>query len=218
MNNPNYCSCDNSRCCCQPKCNDNYQSNYNSYSGDNKPYEDHQKMSVNNGMSKQSCSVNSHYPTCNDVERNSEAIRLLLEDYASAHSELSAITSYMYQSAILEDSYPEIASPLSCIGIVEMKHLELLAAAIIALGGDPQYFSEINQSGEYEYWTGAFADYSKFVRDILLNDIAAEQGAIAQYIRHAEVIPIPCVQALLCRIVKDEQLHVRILTEILNGL
>jgi len=166
----------------------------------------------------QSSALNSPHPPLECVEPSPEAVRLLLSDYASANSELTAVTSYMYQAAILANPYPAVSKALRKIGIAEMEHLELLAETIIALGGDPQYRSEVRQSCGFDYWTGAFADCSKFVRDILQNDIKAEQCAIEQYYRHADVIPIACVQALLRHIIKEEQQHIRTLSNILKSL
>ena len=164
------------------------------------------------------CSAEGPYPACEDVEPCPEAVLLLLEDYASAKAELSAATTYMYQSALLRECYPKVSEALHCIGLVEMDHIGLLAALIVKLGGDPQYDSYDNAQRKYVYWSGAYADDAKLVLDMLYRDIAGEEYAIAQYEYHAKVIPIPCVKALLLRIAEDEKVHLCILKRLAHIL
>jgi bacterioferritin len=64
---------------------------------------------------------------------------LLLEDYAGAVSELTAINQYFYHHLVFEDKYEDLAELEECISIIEMMHLELLGETILMLGVDPKY-------------------------------------------------------------------------------
>lgn len=164
------------------------------------------------------CAAEDPYPMCEDVEPCPAAVLLLLEDYASAKAELSAATTYMYQAALLREDYPRVSEALRCIGLVEMDHIGFLAELIVKLGGDPQYNSYDNAQRKYVYWSGTNASDAKLVLDMLYQDIADEEHAIAQYEYHARVIPIPCVKALLLRIAEDEKLHLCILKRLAHIL
>ncbi|MEG0751183.1 MAG: ferritin family protein [Oscillospiraceae bacterium] len=164
-------------------------------------------------LSLADCREPMPYPEVDRVAADPEAARLLSLDYASAKSEMSALTSYMYQHALLLASFPEIADKLECIAIVEMNHARMLASAIVALGGDPKYLA--TEQNRTEFWCADKVNCARYVKDILLDDIADEKAAVVQYNRHAAVIPIPKVQSLLSRIAMDEALHARLLGELL---
>lgn len=162
------------------------------------------------------CSKPDPYPEIHSVRPNPETVKLLMLDYSSSGSEMTALSEYMYQHTVLLREFPEIADKLECIAIAEMNHATLLANAIRALGGDPQYRAE--QHNCIHYWSGMDVDYGKLVRDILERDIKGEKAAIVQYRYHASVIPECQVSNLLLRIAMDEEFHVDILTRLLNSL
>ena len=49
---------------------------------------------------------------------------------------------------------------------------------------------------------------------MLEDDIKAEYAAIAQYQEHIRIIEEPTVQALLARIVQDEERHIQLLEQL----
>ncbi len=124
----------------------------------------------------------------------------------------------MYQNALLREHYPRVPEAPRCIGIAEMDHIGLWAELIVKLGGDPRYYSCDNAQRMYVYWSGTNAGDAKPVLDMLYQDIADEEHAIAQYEYHARVIPIPCVKALLMRIVEAEKVHPCILKRLVHIL
>ena len=64
----------------------------------------------------------------------------------------SAITSYLYQSWILQKNYPEVASTIRRIAQVEMHHINILGDLIIRLSGNPKYISY--QPRGTVFWNG----------------------------------------------------------------
>lgn len=126
-------------------------------------------------------------------------------------SELTAIHQYIYHDFTLHEQYPDVAELEECIAIVEMHHLELLAETILLLGGDPRFWYRRNN--EYIYWDAGHPYYGVNICDRLAADIEAENGAIRQYRKHQAMIKDPYVDALLERIILDEQHHLTLFTQ-----
>ena len=150
------------------------------------------------------------YPT---IDKGSDPItvRMLKEDYAGAVSEMTAVSQYIYQN-ILSTGNESFASAILQIGIVEMSHLDMLGDAIMALGGNPSL-----GNGSI-FWNGKLVNYARTLPEMLRANIEAETQAIASYERHAANTTNTSVRALLKRIIKDEQLHLRFFRETLAGL
>lgn len=112
--------------------------------------------------------------------------------------ELGAITQYMWHHAMAEGAEsPAIGELFREIGIVEMKHAELLAERIVYLGGTPiTKPAEIKMGG----------DLAKMMRD----DLAGERNAIKIYKSHLKLaveIGDPITARLLEDIIRDEEGH-----------
>ena len=52
---------------------------------------------------------------------------------------------------------------------------------------------------------------------MLVADIEAERAAINQYEVHMKMIKDDCVNAVLARIIEDEQYHIMLLRSLMNG-
>lgn len=94
-----------------------------------------------------------------------------------------------------------------------MIHQHLLAKLIFALGGDPRYHNTCDKS--CAYWNATYVDYSKTPRMILMCDIEAEKKEITEYRRLIKGICDENVNAVLKRIILDEERHIEILRELL---
>lgn len=167
---------------------------------------------MGNNMHRSRYTLPEPYPEVRVAGRNLFYAQLLLDDYASDTSELNAINQYLYHYFRFKcQDLEDIAELEEGISIVEMRHLEMLAETILMLGGDPRYrgFQNNNQ----QYYTSSYVYYGYSVLDMLSSDIDAERGAIVQYRRHAEQISDPYVRALLNRIIKDEEYHLKLFTE-----
>ena len=136
----------------------------------------------------------------------------LYDLYAGRASEMTAICTYVYQHVLTEKEYAELAGLFMGIGGVEMRHLDLLAGAIYALGGDPVY------AGRYSWFSGSYADYTKDVKLMLQNDIETEKAVAEAYKQAANATDNQSLAELLMRIAMDEELHAELLTCALEKL
>ncbi|ADY57339.1 Peptidoglycan-binding lysin domain protein [Syntrophobotulus glycolicus DSM 8271] len=155
------------------------------------------------------------YPEIKVMGENLHYAALLHEDFAGKVSEVTAVMQYTHHQLELDmmPGLQEAAELLEGISIVEMKHLEMLGKTIILLGGAPQYNSN------FQLWTPLYVSYCDFNPVLQIQeDIQGELDAIAQYHHHIRMIDDPFIQALLARIIKDEEDHVRRLTIQLNKL
>jgi len=149
------------------------------------------------------------YPEVDRAPDEREVGRLY-DLYAGRFSEMTTICSYVYQKVIVCN--PCVAGLLGGIAAVEMLHLNLLAQAIFALGGDPVF------AGRYNYFSGRYADYEKDVCVFLQNDVEGERRAAAEYRSAADASCNPQLRELLMRIAMDEDYHAELLTGCYNEL
>lgn len=143
------------------------------------------------------------YPPLSPLTPNSFYASLLMEDYAGSVSECTASNQYIYHHAVSK-AYPDAAEALEKIAVVEMMHMEKLAAAITALGYEPV----LKNAPDGNPWCAVNIQYGVSLQQRLLLDLASEYGAIENYRRHILQIKEPSLQELLLRIIKDEELHV----------
>ena len=139
---------------------------------------------------------------------NTGYARSLQNVYAGTISEFTAISQYFYQHILQKSSCPEAAQVLMGISMVEMHHLELLAACIQQLGGNPVFAA--SGKGQRQWWTGAMVPYQRGLRMMLLEDIESERAAIREYRRLMACIHNEDIQALIGRIVMDEEHHIQL--------
>jgi bacterioferritin len=156
------------------------------------------------------------FPKGKILGKNPYYARLLMDDYAGDRSELTACTQYMYQSSILEEAGIRHHQVLQSIGIREMLHLRHLARAIRQLGGDPIYAGGRSTRGRF--WNSGYVNYAKEPYWMVEDDARGEREAIAQYREHMRLIDDPAVRALLARIIEDEEVHVRLLEDLLREM
>ena len=79
----------------------------------------------------------SPLPPIRIERKNPEYARLLLADYAGKAGEFTASTQYIYQAFITHQSHPRLSEDLEHISIAEMRHMERLGKLIVLLGGNP---------------------------------------------------------------------------------
>ncbi len=126
-----------------------------------------------------------------------EQVRLLNQDIMGEHD---AILHYLTHAWTVAYHFgPQIDQ----IAKDEMRHLKWLAHSVVALQGVPDLTTP---------QVIPVAD----IRGALEADIHAEQVAIAQYHAHSEQIADNRIQALLQRIIVDEECHLRLFREFLD--
>lgn len=148
--------------------------------------------------------LEAHIPTCEEVpEPNFTYALWLYEAYAGKDSELTAITTYLYQAVLLDR--PEFDTVLKPIVYDEMRHLEKLAFALRHLGVDPRYGSL--SSGHWVDWRSRFINYTSELCELLDINIEDEAKAHRYYLELAQKIPIPEIQCLMTEMAADEERH-----------
>ena len=95
--------------------------------------------------------------------------------------------------------------------MTEMRHHKLLGDLIVSLGGVPYY----NNSQGVNFNIRCVCD-STNLKQMLLRDIQDEENAILDYNYAKSKIDNASIQALLERIVLDEQVHKKTLETILE--
>lgn len=155
----------------------------------------------------------SPYPELRAFGPNKYYAELLMDDYCGACGEFTAANQYKYHALVLKRANPELAELISGIAAVEMRHLELLADIIQSLGGNPEFRGGGSVS---KYWSTEKLEYGKDLAGRLKCDLECEMNSIKKYYEHIKRIQDPGVQALLRRIVQDEEVHARLFHEALE--
>lgn len=150
------------------------------------------------------------YPPIQVRERNQAYANLLSIDYCGSVSEMSAITQYINNENRLSCESCPAAKTLLGIAMAEMMHLQKLGEMIYLLGGVVD-FAARQRSGKKQLWTPAYLTIPESPKDMLVADIEAEKAAIAQYQMHMRMMDDDCVNAVLSRIIQDEEYHIMLL-------
>ena len=161
--------------------------------------------------------VDLPYPPVMVRERNQAYANLLSVDYCGPVSELSAITQYINNENRLSCEKCPLAKTLLGIAIAEMMHLQKLGELIWLLGGKVD-FAARGCNARPRLWTPDYLDIPENAVKMITADIEAERSAINQYEKHMDMMDDDCVNAVLSRIIKDEEYHVMLLKVLRNEL
>jgi len=153
------------------------------------------------------------YPPIRAGGKNPSYAELLCIDYCGSVSELTAITQYINNENYLAGQKCSMAQILLGIAISEMIHLQKLGELIVLLGGDIRY-SARGCNGKQMLWSPACLNIPSECREMLVADIRAEKAAIDQYEMHISRIEDEYVNAVLRRIIQDEEYHIMILRQL----
>lgn len=157
------------------------------------------------------CSAGLPYPPIKVQRKDPEQARILLDLYAGAISEFTAVNSFRYQFLVSENKNPAFSRLLKCVTANEEFHVRTLARLIKKLGGNPKYFNS-----NKKFWDGSLAIYGTNVRNRLQGDIAAEKGIIQLYERTVDRLTDPCVKRLVERLGQDDVFHLNLFQEALR--
>jgi len=160
---------------------------------------------------KKGVSLSEPYPKPAVERENRFYAGLLLEDYAGAAGEITAITQYIYHSITLKNEDYDVAELARQVAMTEMRHFALLGTTIQLLGSDP--FIQCPKNNTTDFWSAKCIYYGDEVVDKLSADIAHEAAAIRNYQLHKKVIDDPHIRELLERIIVDEEHHLRLFQE-----
>lgn len=160
-----------------------------------------------------SCSAGLPYPPVKVRRKDPEQAKILLNIYAGAISEFTAVNSFRYQFLVSEKSNPIFSRLLRCVEANEEFHVRTLARLIKELGGNPKYFNS-----NKKFWNGSQAIYGTNVRDRLQGDIAAEKAIIKLYEQTENRLTDPNVKRLVRRLALDDVFHRELFQEALRRL
>lgn len=134
---------------------------------------------------------------------------LLTLDYCGSVSELTAILQYIHGESSLCSHKCATSKTLLGIAMAEMMHLQKLGEMIILLGGNID-FSYRTRTGT-QVWLPTYANLTTNEAGIISSNLEAEREAIEQYRQHMSRIEDDYVNALLARIIQDEEYHIMLL-------
>ena len=157
------------------------------------------------------------YPPIQVKEKNQAYANLLSADYCGSVSELSAITQYINNENRISSEKCAMAKTILGIAMAEMMHLQKLGELIHLLGGNVDYTVQ-TQNGCFQMWTPKYLTIPEWPRDMLIADIEAEKDAIRQYKMHIGMICDSAVNAVLTRIIRDEEYHIILLQALMDEL
>ena len=103
------------------------------------------------------------------------------------------------------------------IAMAEMMHLQKLGELIVLLGGNINFVAKYRNGGA-KMWTPEYLQIPENLKNMLLADIESEKAAIAQYEAHIKMIKDDCVNAVLARIIRDEEYHIMLLRTMLQTM
>jgi Uncharacterized conserved protein len=156
------------------------------------------------------------YPPLQVKAKNQAYANLLSIDYCGSVSELSATTQYINNENRLSGERCPAARTILGIAMAEMMHLQKLGELICLLGGRVDFTAKY-QNG-HRMWTPEYLTMPESVSKMILADIEAEKDAVRQYQMHMGLIKDECVNAVLARIIRDEEYHIMLLQWMLKEL
>lgn len=157
------------------------------------------------------------YPPTQVAEQNQAYAGLLSIDYCGSVSEMSAITQYINSESRLAYQKCPIAKTILGIAMAEMIHLQKLGELIYLLGGSVDFVAK-HQNGRRQMWTPEFLNLQVNAEKMLLVGIESEKAAINQYRTHIKMIGDRNINAVLLRIIQDEEYHIMLLQASLREL
>lgn len=153
------------------------------------------------------------YPPIQVKEKNLQYADLLLVDYCGSVSELSAVLQYINNENRMSGEHCSLIRTLLGIAMAEMMHLQKLGELIHLLGGNVCF--EAKQPNGL--WSPSCLTLPNCIPQMLQADIEAERAAIRQYKMHINAIRDDYVNAVLKRIIQDEEYHIMILSSLGKG-
>lgn len=161
--------------------------------------------------------MNLPYPPTQVEGKNQTYANLLSIDYCGSVSEMSAITQYINSESRLSYERCPVAKTILGIAMAEMIHLQKLGELIFLLGGSVDFVAK-HPNGRRQMWTPEFLNLQGNAEKMLLAGIESEKAAINQYRMHIKMIGDQNINAVLLRIIQDEEYHIMLLQAMMREL
>lgn len=155
------------------------------------------------------------YPPVQIEEKNRDYAELLMIDYCGQASEMSSIMQYINHENRMSYEKCPMAKIILAIAMAEMIHLQKLGEFICLLGGNLD-FTARNSNGRKMMWSPTYVKMSEGSNQMIRSDIEGEKAAVNQYRRHISMIKDNNINAVLLRIIKDEEYHIMLLKSLLD--
>ena len=154
------------------------------------------------------------YPTLDNLTPDVKSGQILSFAYATQKGELTATLQYLYHEVFMQQFNEHDADTLFAIALAEMKHIHILAEAMRRLGVAPRYVQYPNTKA---YYDTACVSQAITPQKMIMDDIQGELNAIAEYNKMLFVLKNEDVEAIISRIILDEQLHLDTLKQMLQN-
>lgn len=154
------------------------------------------------------------YPAIGTLEKNPCYAKEILSNIGGSNSEMNAISLYLYNHFMESIWSEEYSAIFKRIAEVEMHHLNIFGLLTVRLGENPRMWAD--QCNQMVYWTPKYNQYPTELLSMMQNSLDGEILAIEKYQRQARQIENETVVACLLRIIEDEEVHVRIFTDIIQ--
>lgn len=157
------------------------------------------------------------YPPLEVTAKNPSYAELLTVDYCGVVSELSSVAQYINNENRLACEKCSIAKTLLGMAICEMIHMQKLGVLITLLGGNISYTAN-GRNGRPTVWTPSSLNLPSVCSEMLEADIETEISVINQYEMHISWIQDERVNAVLRRMIQDEEYHIMMLRTLAKEL
>lgn len=155
------------------------------------------------------------YPDVGKIKPNKQTASIIAPAYAGLHGEITATLQYLYHRFnFLQENDKKTAEVLLSISLAEMEHVEILGKTLMQLGVKPVY--SLAPPYKYNFYNTSCVSYSNTPEKMLLDDISDEISAITQYEEMLKRLDDEYVEAIISRIILDEQLHIRALKDVIS--
>ena len=156
--------------------------------------------------------------TCNfrDVNPIMMALPYPLTQVREKNQAYANLISIDYCGAVSCDRCP-LAKTILGIAMAEMIHLQKLGELIFLLGGNINFIAR-HRDGRQIMWTPQYLNLRENAKEMLAANIEGERAAIEQYQMHIKMINDDCVNAVLARIIQDEEYHIMVLRAMMKEL
>ncbi|MCM1533760.1 MAG: hypothetical protein NC099_03810 [Corallococcus sp.] len=148
------------------------------------------------------------YPSIKFLTKDARSGNIISFAYATQKGELTSVLQYTYHKFFMEKKDADFARTLMQIAAAEMKHLDILGGAMLKLGVNPEFLQYPNSR---LYYNASAVSKSTLPQKIISDDIQGELDAIANYQKMLFVLKNEQVEAIIKRIILDEQLHLETL-------
>ena len=144
------------------------------------------------------------YPSVETLSKDVRSGQIISFAYATLRGELTATLQYTYHHFYMGQTDKDDAQTLMSIGIAE---------AMLKLGVSPKYMQCPNTQ---TYYNASTVSQAVTPAKMLMDDVQGEMNAIADYQKMLFILKNEQVEALIQRIILDEQLHLETLKNMLK--